>query len=74
MKKWGEMTDDEREDFMNNLDREDENNRRKWSQHLLFVGDSRRLAEMQENNEEYPSYRGDRILENFYRGKEEYGC
>lgn len=37
MKKWGEMSDEEREDFLLHLDHEDELNERRWREHIILV-------------------------------------
>ena len=37
MKKWGEMTDDQREDYLAGLDHEIELNDRRWREHIILV-------------------------------------
>lgn len=71
-KTWAEMTDDEREDFMSGLDRVDDNNSRKWREHIILLGDQQALADAADYGELPPTHSGDKILRNFYSGKEPY--
>ena len=71
---WGRMSDDEREDFINRLDIDNQNNDRKFKRHIVSFCDMVALASLSDGANLPSCHSGDLLLLKFYSGKEAYGC
>jgi len=68
MKKWGEMSDEEREDFLNGLDQSDKQNTRRYRRKIKSVGGLCELSEAELGD--FPIiHSSDTLLSRFYCGK-----
>ena len=71
-KLWDEMTEKERWELMDQLNKEAEYSDRRYRRHIINISDPEYLQDLAESGKMPDEYGGDRILERFWNGDEDY--